>query len=143
MNKQRVYLFWGVMDLLYVWGFIYWNLSHGGLSLGNLTLIYVLLNSLQDWGVLVLRFVGPLLLSLSIFLTMFMFFRQSPKVRLIACLQVPFRLYYFTSSLSLITWAVILFGLKKSAVIFFVLLCIEILKLVSLYKADERQAEGV
>ncbi len=141
MNKQRIYLFWGTMDLLYVLGFIYWNLSHGGLSLGNLALIYALLNSLQDWGVLLLRFVGPLLLSLSILLTMFMFFKQNPRVRLIACLQVPFRLYFFVSSLSLITWMVILFGLKKSVVMFFVLLAFEILKVVSLYSTRQRESD--
>lgn len=142
MNKQRVFMFWGVMDLMYVLGFFYWNLSRGRIPLYDDAVSFVQIDLQYGWSMLVLFFIGSMLLTLSILLTMLMFFKQHPLVRLIACLQVPFRLYFIVPSLSFIPWLASLLELRQAVIIFSVLIASEVLKVVSLYKAGTRQAVG-
>jgi hypothetical protein len=59
-------------------------------------------------------------------------------VRLVACLQIPFRLYLVVPSLSFIPWMANLFELKQAAIVFPLLIASEGLKVVSLRMASVR-----
>jgi hypothetical protein len=132
MSKQRIFMFWGVMDLMYVLGFFYWNLSRGRIPLYDDAVSFMHVSSEYGGSAPILLFIGSLLLSLSIVLTMFMFFRRHPLVRFIACLQIPFRLYLVVPSLSFIPWMANFFELKQAAIVFPLLITSEGLKIVSL-----------
>lgn len=142
MNKQRVFMFWALMDLMYVLGFVYVNVSRGRIPLYDDAVLFLQVNMLHGWSILVLFFIASMLLSLSIFLTMVLFFKQHPFARLIAYLQTPFRLYFVVPSLSFIPWVVSIFEMQQAVIALFVLVVSEILKCVSLYNLNARQVAG-
>ncbi|WP_248744861.1 hypothetical protein [Pseudomonas sp. MWU12-2037] len=142
MNKKSVFLFWAAMDFLYVLGFLYFNLSRGRIPLYDDVLSFAQVNLQFGENLLTLFFVGSMLLTISIPVTMWMLFRQHPWARFVAYVQVPFRLCFSVPSLSFIPWVISLFQLKQALIMIFILFVSEILKVISLYKVDVRQKEG-
>jgi hypothetical protein len=143
VNKHRVFLFWGAMDLMYVLGFIYLNLSHGRVPIYDDAISFRQVE-LSYGGVLpVVLFSSSLLLIFSTMLTMWLFFKQRPWVRIIAYLQIPFRLFLVVPSLSFTPWMINLFGINQAVAVFSVLIVSEVLKVISLYKTAPRHVAGV
>ncbi|MCY1447092.1 hypothetical protein D3C87_1704520 [compost metagenome] len=142
MNAQRVFIFWGVMDLMFLFEFAYWNLSRRRIPLYDDLISFSQVYAQHGWDMLIVFFVASIVLTLSIFLTMLMFIKQSPTVRLIAYLQVPFRLYFVVPSLSFIPGLVRFFEWDQLVLIFSLLIASEVIKVFSLYKARKYQAVG-
>jgi len=143
MNKKSVFLFWAAMDFLYVLGFLYLNFSRGRIPLYDDVISFSQVNLQFGENILMLFFAGSMLLTISIPVTMWMFFKQNPWVRFVACAQMPFRLCFSVPSLSFIPWVISIFQLKQALVMLSVLWASEILKVISLYKVDVRQKAEV
>jgi len=143
MSQQRVFLFWGVMDLMYVLGFVYLNLSQGRIPIYDDAVSFQQVDLSYGGAMPAILFSSSLLLTFSTILTMWLFFKQRPWGRTIAYVQIPFRLFLVVPSLSFIPWMTNLFEVNQAAVVFSVLIASEVLKVVSLYKTAPRPVAGV
>ncbi|WP_341523736.1 hypothetical protein AABC73_11840 [Pseudomonas sp. G.S.17] len=136
MTKQQVYFFWGVVDLLCVWWFVYWNLSNPTTFLYGAYMMMIYAFSPANWLAILGGFIVPVLLNLSLALSMFMFFSHHRWAHMVAFVQAPFRLYFFIPSLPFMPWVNSFFGLKKTALIFFIFLLVEVIKLLSISRVN-------
>lgn len=136
MTRRGVYFFWGAIDLLCVWWLVYWALSDIAAFRYTASMVAIYLFSPDYWLVALVSFVAPVLLNISLVLSMFMFFSYHRWALLLAFVQAPFRLYFFIPSLPFMPWVNSFFGLKKTALIFLVFLFVELIKLLSISRVN-------
>ncbi|CAN7648433.1 arginine:ornithine antiporter [Pseudomonas umsongensis] len=131
MTGNKVYLFWGGMDLIYIGRFCYLNVSQGKVPLYSDVQSFVRLSSEQD-SISFLIFSMSLVLNVSIIVSMFLFLRRSRFASRLAYAQVPLRLLFGVPSLSILVWASTTAGVTSSALLMGLLLFSEVLKVVSI-----------
>ncbi|MNO92457.1 hypothetical protein D3C76_840330 [compost metagenome] len=131
MTRNKVCLFWGGMDLIYVGRFCYLNFSQGKVPLYSDVQSFVRLSS--DHGYIsYLMFLMSLVLNISIIFSMFLLLRGSRFASRLAYAQVPFRLLFGVPSLSVLVWGATAVGATSAAFLMGLLLFSEILKVVSI-----------
>ncbi|MDI3392327.1 hypothetical protein QLG10_07730 [Pseudomonas sp. V98_8] len=131
MTGNKVYLFWGGMDLIYIGRFCYLNVSQGKVPLYSDVQSFVRLSSEQD-SISFLIFSMSLVLNVSIIVSMFLFLRRSRFASCLAYAQAPLRLVFGVPSLSILVWASTTAGVTSSALLMGLLLFSEVLKVVSI-----------
>jgi len=143
IEKRHIYLFWGVMDLIYVLGFLYGNYSRSRIPFYDDMLSFTTVDLGYGGYMPKILFACSLLLSVSIFMTMFLFFKKNKFARPAASLQAPLRLFLVVPSLSFIPWLVSVFELKHVLIIFALLITSEVFKLVSLWLSPTRAGKAL
>lgn len=139
MSRKSVYLFWGGMDMTYIAMFFFASLSRGRIPVYDDYVLTLDLTVQYGNNMPVYLFACSLLLTVSVALTMVLFFMQIQWVRRITCLQIPLRLYLVVPSLPLNSWVAGLVELKQVVMVLVVLVILEAVKVVSLYKFGSRQ----
>lgn len=132
MNKRRVFLFWGFMDIMYLLSFIYWDYSRGRTPVYD---DYILMQEVVvQYGnnAPAFLFLCSLILILSICCSAAMFIKQAPAARIVAYLQSPLRLYLAVPSLAFIPWVSGFFSVNHAVVAWLLLLTSEGLKIWSI-----------
>lgn len=136
MNKKRVFLFWGFMDIMYLLSFIYSDLSRGRTPVYD---DYILMQEvIAQYGnnAPAFLFFCSLILIFSICLSAVMFIKQAPAARLVAYLQSPLRVYLAVPSLAFIPWVSGFFSVKQAVIAWSLLLTSEGLKIWSIKRRD-------
>lgn len=139
---RNVFRLWACLDLAYVLGVAYWMLVVKPLRYYDFSMMLVLSMFWEGWKLLMLQIFLPILMSLSITVSMFMLFRRHRWAVAVALLQVPFRLWLFAPSIAAVVWLGFAFGLKKTAALAIALLIVEIAKIISLYQAQKSLTGG-
>lgn len=128
--KRFVFVFWGVMDLLYLIHFVGFNFVNGRVPiLSDLASFRDLNQPLALAGV----FIGlSIALTLSVAISAFLFLSGHEVVRKVAFAQAPLRLLLATPSLTFISWLVPGAGSGGPALGIVLLISSEALKIRSL-----------
>lgn len=143
MNKRNVFIFWGLMDLAYLLAFLHWSLKRDRIPFYDDFTSVIRITAEYGGKVPVMLFAISLLLSLSIMLTMVMFFTQHRFVSTVAYLQTPFRLFMVVPSLTVMPWLADYFEWKQLLLLFSLLGASEILKIASLWWIGRRELKAL
>lgn len=141
MRKDHVFMFWGFMDLTYVLWIVYGSLSRGRVPLYDDVVSFLQLDAQHGWNMLVWWFVASMSLTVTVVVTMVLFFNKCPVARVIAYFQVPFRLFFVVPSLSFILWLLGAFGVRQVTLVIAILLICEALKVFSLYRVGSARVQ--
>ena len=133
LERKKVFWFWGGMDLFYLLQFIGWNIYHQRVPLYDDILSFVPL--LQTWGsAAAWLFTLHFILTISIPVSMILFWRHSRYALWLAYAQTPLRLIFMLPSLSLVFWMLREMEFKGSAFYIGFLLVSEAAKVVTLWR---------
>ncbi len=133
MSRRSMYLFWGLMDLLYVARFTYLSLSQGKIPLYSDWQSFTELVA-QQGGLsaqLALVFGLSLTLTISILFSALMFLGDSRYVPVLVYIQTPFRLFFVVPSLFFLSWLMAISGETSAFVFLGLLMFSEVLKVSS------------
>lgn len=139
---RNVFRLWACLDLAYVLGVAYWLLLVKSLRYYDFSIMLVLSMSWEGWKLLMLSIFLPILLNLSIIVSMYMLFTRHRWAVAVALVQVPFRLWLFAPSIAAVVWLGFAFGIKKTAALAIALLIVEMAKIISLYQAQKSLTGG-
>lgn len=136
MSKKTIYLFWGVMDFLYIVRFCYVSYEQGQIPLYDDFHSFILLAA--DHGALaIMLFSLSLMLNLSMFISMILFFRESRYLPWLVYVQTPLRLVIAIPSLMFIPWLAKAAVLNSITLLLSLLVMSELLKCCSVFFRDK------
>lgn len=132
MKLKCFYIFWGVMDLLYIAQVCYFNLSQGRVPIYSDIRSFISLS--QDHGFYsVVFFWLTLALAVSIVFSMVLFFREMRLAAWLAYAQAPFRVLFVVPSLPFLLGLVKASGVTSVFLLFGFLLLSELIKVLSIF----------
>lgn len=132
MNRRWFFLFWGGMDLLALVRFVVVALMSHRVPFYDDFLDFMALSADHGWyGGLI--FCLSMLLYLSLFLSLYLFFRNSRLAKFVAYVQIPFRLLLAVPSISFLSWLAVAFGGTSVVVIIALKVASELIKFLTLH----------
>lgn len=131
--RNKVFIFWGLMDIYFVLSFLLINLTSGKIPLVDDYRNFILLGG-SEHILYIALFSMSLFLNFSIILTAFLFLKKSKHAITVAWIQEPFRLFLVVPSISLIPTFLSITGLQILVLNVFLLLSSEFLKCYTLLK---------
>lgn len=138
MKISRVYLFWGVMDIIYIAWFCYVNFSVGKIPLYSDVQSFMGLMGDHDFVAVVFVCLG-VVLNFSIVVSMILFFRGSKLASLLAFAQAPLRVLLAVPSLYFAVWFAKGVGSDSWVFMLGLLLFSELLKVFSIVFRERLQ----
>lgn len=132
MNKRRIFLFWGVMDLLAFTGFIVLAVRAHRVPFYTDVQDFMQLSADHGWyGGLI--FGLSMALYLSLLLSPVLFFKGSRLAIAVAYAQIPFRLISAVPSITVLAWLMLMLGVTSGTVIIAMKVLSELIKFLSLH----------
>lgn len=132
MNRRWVFLFWGGMDLLALAGFVVTALMNHRTPFYDDVRDFMALSADHGWyGGLI--FGLSMLLYLSLFLSTFLFFTNSRTAKVVAYVQIPFRLLLAVPSITLLSWLAAAMGGTSTVAIIALKVTSELIKFLTLH----------
>ncbi|RON51540.1 hypothetical protein BK665_16790 [Pseudomonas frederiksbergensis] len=132
MKTGWIFLFWGTMDLFYIARFCYLGFSNGRIPFYSDIQSLVPL-SVEHGLVAVLFLLFGLILNISMFFSVYLFFRGSSQAPCLAYAQIPLRLILVVPSLSFVLWFSKSVGVTSAVLMITLLLLSEMLKFLSIF----------
>ena len=136
MKIKRAYLFWGVMELIYICQLCYLGFSQGRIPFYSDIQSFVLLSA-EHGPLSVVLFVLSLFLNVSIVVSMLLFFCRKSSVSYLVYTQAPLRLLFAVPSISFLLWFAKAGGATSATSLFALLLLSEIIKCCSVFFSEK------
>lgn len=136
MKIKWLYLFWGVMELIYIGQFCYLGFSQGKIPLYSDIQSFALL-SVEHGALSVVLFLLSLFLNVSIVASMLLFFCRKSRVSYLVYIQTPLRLLFTVPSISFLLWFAKSGGATSVTLLFALLLLSEIIKFCSVFFSEK------
>lgn len=132
MNRRWIFLFWGGMDLLALAGFVVAALMNNRIPFYSDVRDFMILSADHGWygG---LFFGLSMLLYLSLALSLNLFFTNSRLAKLVAYVQIPFRLILAVPSITLLSWLAAAMGVTSTVAIIALKVASELIKFLTLH----------
>ncbi len=132
-SRNKVFTFWGLMDIYFILSFLLINLVSGKIPLIDDYRNFILIGGNENFLYIAL-FSMSIFLNFSMILTAFLFLKKNKHAITVAWIQEPFRLFLVVPSISLIPTFLSITGLQIIVLNVFLLLSSEFLKCYTLLK---------
>lgn len=136
MKIKWLYLFWGVMDLIYIVLFCYLGFSQGKIPFYSDIKSFALLSA-EHGALSVVLFLLSLSLNVSIVVSMLLFFCRKSSVSYLVYIQTPLRLLFTVPSISFFLWFAKAGGATSAMLLFALLLLSEVIKFCSIFFSEK------